>query len=86
MANTILVRISSRRCSHARLNMHHCFSKKYKLIRNNLIKILVTHESGVPNNLGCQRLDTKSLANVMLVNARSMYDKLNELEILVDNR
>ena len=28
--------------------------------------------------------EMKSLANVMVVNARSVYNKLNELEILVD--
>ena len=34
---------------------------------------------------GCLKVVRKSLPNVMVVNARSVYNKLNELEILVDN-
>ena len=83
---------NSRRRKNQRFTMSaNCLNKNYKLNRRNLIKIQVTQKfqntsagiiSNIPNCLGEKM---KSLPNVMVVNARSVYNKLNELEILVDN-
>ena len=83
---------NSRRRKNQRFTMSaNCLNKNYKLNRRNLIKIQVTQKfqntsAGIVSNIpNCSGEKMKSLPNVMVANARSVYNKLNELEILVDN-
>ena len=83
---------NSRRRKNQRFTMSaNCLNKNYKFNRRNLLKIQVTQKfentgAGIVSNIpNCSREEMKSFPNVMVVNARSVYDKLNELEILVDN-
>ena len=73
---------NSRRRKNQRFTMSaNCLNKNYKLNRRNLIKIQVTQKfqntgAGIVSNIpNCSREEMKSLPNVMVVNARSVYNE-----------